>query len=260
MFQGGSADISGQALTALHKVSGSGVRVSFVWENIEVYDHATGKSGHQKRLKLIQQPIGDRRAKAVTFITEEDAARRFPREFAAFQETGEVPTLGVPLSDVPGLSRSDISKLHADGVLAVEDMEQLNEDMASQYGRDFLRIWRQVTNWSAINKGSMDVTELSQKTNAAIEENVRLSAQIAEQAAQMQAMQAKMDALVSLGANGAPAMAAVAQPPGEPQSVVNNETSDLPTDLADMDDFLSGGQDVADGDLPADADDDPLTT
>jgi hypothetical protein len=120
------------------------------------------------RLTVTKQPRGDNRTQAVRFISEAAAAQQFPVEFAHFRDTGEMPTQGTPLSDLPGISMAQIGLLYVHGVRSVEDLCALSQDQVNIIGRDAIHAHKVALRWHERAAGADDVTEAA-KREAALE-------------------------------------------------------------------------------------------
>jgi hypothetical protein len=241
-----------------------GLLVNFFYVRTKTRNRdATHNGVSQTRLCVAKQPRGDRATVAIRYISEKQAAAQFPAEYAAFKETGEVMTTGTPLHELPGISISDIGILAIHGLRSVEDLLSLSDDEVGQMGRDATRAYKVAQTWHNRlneNRETVDLAEL--KTNADIERKT-LQETIAKQEAAMKTMQMQIDAMMKANQDRITAQSAM---PGNSNHVdstvtaVESDDADLPYDLADMDDPMSEGPDVAFGseDLGASDDVNPL--
>jgi ribosomal protein S12 len=243
----------------------AGIQIQFFYASVQLSnaDPAFDKKV-VTRLCIKKRPVSDRKTTSVEFISEEQAMREYPREFAMFQEYGEVPMEGTPLQDVPGISRADVSRLNAMGLRSAEDVASLSEDMAAQNGRDMLRAWKVITAWVKVNADSSAMVQMAERDAARDAEMKVLRESMEEMAKQNEALMAKIEAMQSVSGQYAPAQAvqnpqAMTMPAGGQQSQSWNaeDTDGLPSSLADMPNPWAEGSDTGEASIEEN-DDDPL--
>lgn len=263
----GFIDLSHASLpSAMPQTAGqSGIQVQFFYAPVQLTsaDPAFDKKV-VTRLCIKRRPLSDRKTMPIEFISEEQAMREFPREFAMFQEYGEVPMDGTPLSEVPGLSRADVSRLNAMGLRSAEDVASLSRDMAEQQGRDMMRAWKIITSWVKVNADNKAMVEMAERDAALNAEMATMRETMEKMAKQNEALQAKLEAMQSVSGQYAPnpnLMAPGAQTMAgspEPAQSYNGDEDNYPTRLEDMPNPWAEGSDTGDASLGEDVDYDPL--
>lgn len=74
---------------------------------------------------------GDRNSVAVQVVREEHR-QRWPAAYAAFKANSEAPTDGTPLTELPGMTRSQAEELAFQHVRTIEVLASLSDDQASK--------------------------------------------------------------------------------------------------------------------------------
>lgn len=236
--------------------SSGGVHVNFFYTKVRAKTRDASRNGQvSTRLCISKQPKGDRSTVSVRFISEERAKRDHPREFDLFKKYEEVPTEGTPLSDLPGISVSQIGLLTINGLRSVEDLCEVSEDQVAQLGLDVIRAKKTATAWMAKRDSESE-------TISAADIEARYSLQLDAMSKQFKAMeehnrqlQAQVSALQSVRSTAAPESA------GQTQVGVAgvDVDGDLEYDMAAMPDPFSEGPATTDGDDDLGATDpDPL--
>ena len=229
-----------------------GMHIGFFYQRVQVSTVGNEKNGTvETRLCVAKQPKGDPRTMVHRFITPEDAAKQFPQEYALFTQFEDVPDYGTPLSELPGMSRSQISMLDVAGLRCIEDLKEISADDAAQLGMDVSRARKLAVAW--LQKRDDAVEEI---TAADVQARAEASIKAMEQRlAKMEAnalrLEAENNALRSVGGGQRVAQQASA---GAVAHV------GIETDLAidPNDGFMAGGDVVVGGDDLGDSDPNPL--
>lgn len=139
-----------------------GLNIQFFYQRVEVKSRNPRVAAKfETRLCVAKQPKGDRFTVATRFITDEDAMREFPQEYAQFKRYQEVPTQGTPLHELPGISQSQIAVLIINGLRSVEDLVEVDADLVSSVGMEAVHAKRLAQNWIAKRDGDLKMIELS---------------------------------------------------------------------------------------------------
>lgn len=260
---GFSRDMSDADLSTHMKHVGStgGLLVNFAYVKVRIKSRGADTNGQvQTRLTVTKQPKGDRSTVAPRFITEDQAAQQFPREWDLFKKYDDVPTTGTPLSELPGISMSQIGLLVLNGLRSIEDLIEVSEDLIGQLGLDAVKAQKTAKSWWARKQ------DAAEDINAADVE-ARFQIQIDTMAKSAEAMEernrqleAQVAALQSIQASSAGATVQTVQTQTPAPAVEVNAGENLEYDISKMPDPMSEGPDVADGlddDLTG-FDDDPL--
>jgi hypothetical protein len=233
-----------------------GVHVQFQHVKVKLTTTDPAKAGQTvTRLSILKQPKGDRSTVAARFISEDRARQEYPREFAAFTESAEAPTTGTPLSELPGLSASQIGMLVLNGLRSVEDLCEVSEDQMGQLGLDAIRAQKIAKAWMGKAEGASEaiaVADLEAKFKLQNDAMQRQFDAMTERNKQLEAQVAGFQ----MAQGGGQAAVTVT----EPTAQVNQESDDLEYDIANMPDAFSEGPETAGGnDDLGGTDPDPLT-
>ena len=251
-----NVDLTSQNLPAtMPGVAGNGeLSISFKWVKVKIDNKDAQKNGtFETRLTIRRQPKGDRQTASVNFISEQDAAEQYPFEFQHFKDTGEVPTSGTPLDELPGISRSQIDLLVLNGLRSVEDLVGVSPDLVAQLGITATKAQKVALAWSENSRNGADVVAAADVAARYEAENAELKRQL--QAAIEASNAATAQLTVLQQAQG------VTKTSGEPMQVVNDESAGLPTSIDEMPDVFSGGDGLGDAQEPlsmTDTDPDPM--
>jgi hypothetical protein len=194
--------------------SRGGVKVSFFYDRVECESANPAVNGTvQERLFVAKQPLGDRRTISITDITPEKAKRLYPMQYEAFVSYAEVTTAGTPLADLPGMTQSQIGLLVMNGITCIEDLSAIGEDTAGQLGREVAKGYQLAKSWvdKATVKGSS--VAIAEERAVMIAERKAMTERLARQGKVMAEMQAKLDALQSMGVNSPQGQAAMSAAP-----------------------------------------------
>ncbi len=255
MQQGGSPggfarDLTGADLSSHMgpvKASG-GLNIAFFYTKVRLKTKNAKKNGKvETRLCVAKQPKGDRFTTAVQFISPEQASQQFPREFAMFQQYEEVPTTGTPISELPGMSQSQIGIMLINGIRSVEDLCEVSEDLVAQMGLDAARSQRLAKQWLAKAQGEADQIRVAEVEAAADAERRALMERLERLEEHAKRLEMQNEALRSNagGQQGSAAPQAI----GPDGAVAVESKDDLPYDVSqfDDDDVFGGSEVVTDG-------------
>ena len=231
--------------TVMNSVTAKGgIYVNFFYVKVRQKSRNAATNGQfDTRLCISKQPKGDRSTVAVRFITEEAAAREWPREFALFKQYEEVPTMGTPLSELPGISMSQIGILTINGLRSIEDLCEVSEDQIGQLGLDAVRARKTAVAWMERRQGSAEMISAADVEARFGLELETMKKQMAEMAERNKALEAQNAALQSVHGRQ-PATDHVA---GATDAVGVDGREDLEYDVSKMPDPMSEGPDTSDG-------------
>lgn len=233
-------------------VKGNGLLVNFFYKKIQTRSRDAATNGQiQTRLCVSKQPKGDRSTVACRYITEDQAKREFPVEFARFKEYEEIPTSGTPLDELPGISMSQLAILLINGLRSIEDLVDISDDQISQLGLDAIKSKKTAVAWlekRTAAAGTINVSEIEAKYKI---ESDTYKAQVESQSQTIKTLEAQVAALTKMSTKGGMAELAAIQPSGNQQgggavSVDNPDDADLEYDISKMADPLSDGPDFTD--------------
>ena len=241
-FQNHVADYSAANLTdQLGFVAGTGgMTIEFFYDRIRVTDPANPEAHgtYHTQLCVRKRPHGDRHTESVRRISERAAQQLYPREFAWFKQSQDVPTDGTPLAELPGISQSQIGILLIHGIRCIEDLVALQPDQVAQIGMDGRTAYSLAKRWTEAKAGNAELIADSKAAAKAEAELERLRAEQASNAATIARLQAQIDIMAQMG--GAPQ---VATGPA-PVQAIDDGGPDAPVD----DDAFSGAQIVTGND------------
>ena len=124
-------------------------------------------------------------------VVEEVTARhrqQFPIAYAAFKQNKEMPVVGTPIEQLPGLGPSLAATIKSFGVRTIEDMAALNEIGLQNIGNGARDLQKRAKAFLA---------QTSETTVKLEEENKLLREQLAQMNETMQAMRDQVAALVA---------------------------------------------------------------
>lgn len=173
-----------------------GVYITFQWHMITLKTTNLAKNGQrERRLKVVKTPVGDPSTVAVSFITPAMAERHFPAEWSYFNKHGDMPMNGTALSELPGVSVSQIQIMNINGVRSVEDLLGIPSESISRIGLEGQIIQRVAIEWDNRRKESselIDYAEVSAKQASALSAETAKTHRLQEE---MLAMRAQLEAL-----------------------------------------------------------------
>ena len=236
-------DFSSRQIEGMSVVTdSSGLNINFYYEKVAIQNERDAEiNGNvETRLCISKSPKGDRQTAVKHYITPEEAAAQYPVEFGHFQSTGEMPTSGTPLQELPGISRSQIDLLVLNGLRSIEDLVAIQEEQITPLGLSAQRAKRTAMAWhnnKSQNATMLDVADVEARYTA---ENGNLRKQNGEMTNQIKAMQMQITAM----------QAAQGVSPGQtvqqPVQTVSADDHDLETDIANMPDPFSEGSSMVD--------------
>lgn len=254
---GMSADRTDRTFEEFNAVAGAGLNIGFFYGRIRIDDQSSPQThgSYKTVLYVAKQPKGDRLTMKVKMITESDAARLYPHEFAMFKDTGQVLTHGTPLYELPGISASQIGLLTIYGITSIEDLMSVAEEQISQMGMDARAAREVAKRWKDRADSNADEIAAAKVDAALRAENERMKREQDAMAAELVSLRAQIELVAKMG--GAMPGAGTALT-GRGQAVQLIEGEDTLPDITGDDGFMGGGGIVdAPEEMPAE-DDDPL--
>lgn len=209
------------------------------------------KGSYETRLTIKRQPKGDRQTASVRFISEEQAQKMYPVEYAHYVATGEVPSEGTPLSELPGISKSQIDLLVLYGIRSIEDVLAVGPDRMQSLGYHADRAYHVAKQWDQRRKDSAEVitmADVEAKMAHMMKDSERRVAAAEERAKSLEAQLAAMQRLKGVDVTA-----------DQPTAVDNDDSADLETEVANMPNPWGDGDDLGDAGEMLDEDQiDPL--
>lgn len=247
------SDQSGADLSAvLGPVSSSGqLSVEFFYRHVRIEDPMNpSENGTYKPVLCVKRrPHGDLLTESTRMITERMAQQLYPREFAFFKQNQDVPTDGTPLSELPGISQSQIAILVIHNIRCIEDLVGLQPEQITPMGMDARQAYAVAKKWVDARKANGELIRDAAKDASTAAELERLRASEVNQAALIAEMRAKIDVMMQMQGNPqSPVLAANGS--AKPQMV---DSDDLP-DMSQAAELFTGAQIVTGND---DLNDDP---
>lgn len=125
---------------------------------------------------------GDRRSSWDGLVKDEHR-KRFPREYHAFKAGLDAPEQGTPISQMPGITRSQAEELAFSHVKTIEALAGLPDDLLSKAaGMGGMALREKARRWVEATNGSAPMEKLAA-------ENDQLKTMMAEMQARMEAME-----------------------------------------------------------------------
>lgn len=245
----------------LGPVAGSGgLHVQFFYAKVRISSTDPALNGTwATRLCVAKIPRGDRLTIACRYITEAEAMRQFPREFAMFKQYGAVPTSGTPLHDLPGISQSQIAYLTIHNLRSVEDLLAMQQEQINGMGMEAVQAYAVAKRWMAQKSDSSQILEAAQADAQML---VELQA-LRDKNAAMERRNIELEARVSVlgqitpqpGAMQATAIAGDITPYQSPATRTADPVEELPDAMSRESSLFSGGlvdgnDDLNDGPTP----------
>ncbi|WP_305968554.1 MULTISPECIES: bZIP transcription factor [unclassified Mameliella] len=248
MIESGFAkNLTGQNLSShLGPVRGKGdVRVGFFWTKVQLRTKNPAMNGKiVNRLCIAKQPIGDRYTVSHAYISQQDAARLYPQEFGIFTQYETAPSNGTPLSDIPGVSRSEIGLLELHAITCVEDLLSLHPDQVSQIGMSASRVYKVAKGWQDKKDENEEIVTAADVQAKAEEAIKAMEDRLARLEANNNRLQAENDVLRH-SASGHPAQSAAVTTAVQAAAAT---VDDAPYEFPDDDGFMAGGDVVTGND------------
>lgn len=141
-----------------------GMHISFTWEMVRIENSTDPMLNGtvEKRLFVIKSPKGDRATVSKRPITPKNAAELYPNEWAQFDTYGDVPVYGTPLSDLPGVTQSQIAYLRIFNIRSVEDLIEIGADVASkEMGLEGTKVYKLAVAWDQRRREAGDLPQLA---------------------------------------------------------------------------------------------------
>lgn len=224
--------------------SKGGLNIQFFWIRVMTRSknaHTNGK--YETRLCIAKQPKGDRLTIAHRLITDAEAQREFPAEFAYFKQYQDVPTAGTQLYEIPGLSQSQIALLVLNGIRSVEDLTGIPEDMISQAGFEAVTARKVALAWLSRRDKNAAVIDSAQIEARYETERRAMQDRLASLEASNKALMARLEAMTLSG--GAAAQGGAASQGGVIEvSAPDSPGIDLPEIEVSEQEFVNGSSDI----------------
>jgi len=212
-------------------VHGGGVYITFQWDMVKLKYVDPEKNGKtQRRLRLTKQPIGDPSTAATSYITEDEARQNFPAEWEYFTKHGDMPETGTPLSELPGISVSQMQIMQIAGLRSIEDVLGVGEEIINRVGHEGRMVRSVAEAWKKNADEHSDMINFAEaKANS--EAAIAAAKQRAERAeASSREMAARLEALMAAGNGGQAIAGGMEQPIGRDEGP---SIDDTPNPLAD---------------------------
>lgn len=189
---------------------GKGIYISFRWTEIRITSTDPEKNGRRsRRLVLTKQPIGDPDTQATSYITPERAAELYPAEWDYFNKHGDMPMVGTALSELPGISVSQIQIMQISGLRSIEDVLSAADEVINRIGHDARYVRSVADEWKKRADDNADLTSFAEQNAAAAAALAAANARadnFQKQAAEMEARLSAMEKLMSgMGPSAQPA-------------------------------------------------------
>jgi len=220
---------------AFSHVQGKGIYISFQWDMVRLDTADMEKNGKiERRLKIMRQPVGDPNTASASYISKESAAEHYPAEWEYFTKHGDMPLSGTALSELPGISMSQIQILQINGLRSIEDLLGVGEDVINRIGIEGLYVRKVAEEWQAkAAEGApiMDYAEKSAAFEASLAAEKRrgdtAQAQVDQLLARIQAMESMLPGAQNLSPTPPQVMM------GMPARNEGPDIDDTPNPLAD---------------------------
>jgi len=242
----------------LGPVAGTGgLNIQFFYAKVRIQCADPMLNGtYQTRLCIAKMPKGDRLTIATRFISEEQAASMFPREFAMFKQYEDVPTDGTPLYELPGISQSQIAMLTVHNLRSIEDLAGMAIEHINGMGLDARSAHKLAVRWLASKTDNADLIAKAKAETATTEERDALLRRVeAAERANLE-LQGQVKVLMMQGGVTQQAQAGM----GGQQAIAVDSREDLPepTQTRLFEGGIVDGNDDLDMSDPAPSADDPL--
>jgi len=186
--------------SAFSSVSGKGVYISFQWDMVTLKTVDPERNGkRERRLRLMRQPIGDPSTSSSSYITEAQAAEIYPAEWEYFSKYSDMPTSGTQLSELPGISASQIQIMNLNGLRSIEDILAVQPEIIDRIGFEGRYVHSLAAEWQKKTEDSADMIDFAKQSAqtaaalaAAEERAARSEAQTAELLQRIAAMESVM--------------------------------------------------------------------
>lgn len=224
--------------SAFSSVQGRGIYVSFQWHMIRLETVDPEKNGKRvRRLRLIKQPIGDPNTASSDYITKEKAAELYPAEWEYFTKNGDMPTTGTALSELPGISNSQIQIMQLSGLRSIEDVMSVGDEVIDRIGHEGRFVRSVAEEWDKRRVEGAEVTDYAEVKAASDAAMVAQKARADRAEASNIQLTARLEALEAMMQSTAPT-GSTHQMPTLPSTIARDEGADIdntPNPLADGD-------------------------
>lgn len=220
-------DKTGEDLSQFMPNVGSrgGMHVQFYYQRIEV-ESLDGGISYQNRLCVVKQPKGDRLTVYVGFISEREAAQRWPAEWAAFKRSEAVPTTGTPLAELPGITQQQVGLLLVHGLRSIEDLAECDASVVRGMGIVVAKAQQMAQGWLARKTANADLIASSETKALAEAKERELQRQLDQMRQSLMDATAQIKALQSMG--GGAGGASFARMSGDPIPVADDPLPERP--------------------------------
>lgn len=151
-----SADLG----SAFGAVQGRGIYVAFQWDMVKLDTIDVEKNGKRvRRLRIMKQPIGDPNTSSSSYISEAEAAQLYPAEWEYFNKHGDMPATGTALSELPGISNSQIQIMQLSGLRSIEDVLSVGEEVIAKIGLEGRFVRSVADQWMKVKEDNSELTD-----------------------------------------------------------------------------------------------------
>lgn len=201
-------------------VQGQGIYISFQWDMIRLKTANQELNGKRvRRLRLMRQPIGDPNTASATYITAELAQERYPAEWEYFTKHGDMPVTGTPLSELPGISVSQIQIMQLSGLRSIEDVISVGQEVVDRIGHEGRFVRSIAEEWKKRADEGAELTDFAE-LKAANDAALAAANSRAERSEVLASnLQARLEALEGMMNAGGGQPAAMLGGPVPPQSI-----------------------------------------
>lgn len=219
-------------------VQGKGIYITFHWVKVKLQSVDPAKNGKfERRLRIIKQPVGDPNSASASYIKPEAAQKQYPLEWDYFTKHGDMPLTGTALSELPGISMSQIQMMQLAGLRSIEDILSVRDEVINSIGYEGRVVLNVAREWQARkdeNAEAIDYAETKAAQDAALQAaNSRADAADA----QNRELLARIEAMEKLMSGSGAAQMAIGhqqeQPMGMGRRDEGADIDDTPNPLAD---------------------------
>lgn len=236
-----TADVTDSNLAQLGEVtSKGGLIVRFGYRRID----ANGRM--VDRLVVEQQPRGDRSTVSLRYITEEQATKLFPEQYARFSQARGHVSNGTPLSEIPGITNSHIGRLTLHGLTSVEELLKTSTVALQQIGRDAVKAHEIASDWATGRDLAAEIIDRADVTAELLEQKTALQTERDSLRQKNLELQMRLEAFESIRGGGFE-MAASAPDAGE-RGRIQPDDPDEYGEVDDSDAMFDTGTAVLDAD------------
>jgi hypothetical protein len=244
-----AADLS----AVMGHVSSSGqLSIEFFYRQVRIEDPTNPADHGQYRAVLCvrRRPHGDMLTESTRMITERMAQQLYPREFAFFKQNQDVPTNGTPLSELPGISQSQISILVIFNIRCVEDLVALQPEQITPMGMDARQAYGIAKKWMEARQANGELIRDAAREAQLTAELESLRASKASQDTALAEMRAKLDLMMQMQGK-APVQELAPDGSVKPVLVDADDLPDAPeSELFTGAQMVTGNDDLDDGPNP----------